>query len=73
MRKINEDIQILQDNFVIYQPMKTKCKIIVIFCLSLMIYVSWKLTLVAFGVVSVIGVYTTLTQRGLNKRNSLVK
>jgi len=53
--------------------MKSRCKIIVLFCLSLMIYVSWKLTLVTFGGVIVIGVYTTLTQRGLNKRSSLVK
>lgn len=73
MRKINEDIQILQDNFEIYKPMKSKCRIIILVCLSLMIYVSWKLSLVLFGGVIFITIYSKITERTLNKRNSLVK
>jgi len=53
--------------------MKSRVRIIIIVCLGLMIYVSWKLTLVLFGGVLVIGIYSTLTQKGINRRNSLVK
>jgi ABC-type transport system involved in cytochrome bd biosynthesis fused ATPase/permease subunit len=73
MRKINEDIQILQDNFEYYEPLRTKCKIVVSFCLLFMVYVSWKLTLATFGGVIVIVLYTAITERGLKKRDSLVK
>ena len=73
MRLINEDIQILQDNFEIYTPLIIRCRIIIFCCLGLMIYASWKLTLVTLSSVFLIMLYSVFTGKTNNKRNSLVK